>query len=132
MRYTGCALAILLASAAPAAAEVRGTLRVGVQPLSLEPSSDTPVVGGYFDDAVGAYNAASIGYNRAHGYAPGSMNAAATIDQSDLGLHTTMLLLAPGIELGTEHAALRLEGLIGLADNHRAFGVGLYPLDLSL
>jgi hypothetical protein len=75
MQSIGCALAILTASAAPAAAEVRGVLRLGVEPLALEPSNDTPVLGGYFDDAVGAYNAASIMYNRAHGYTPGSMNA---------------------------------------------------------
>jgi hypothetical protein len=43
-----------------------------------------------------------------------------------------MLTLAPGVELGTEHVAVRLEGLLGFGDNHRAYGVGLYPLDLSL
>lgn len=126
------AIATVLASTNAARADVRGTLRVGVEPLALEPSNDTPVLGGYFDDAVDAYNLAATSYNRAHGYAPGSARASATIDRDDLALRATMVTLATGIEIGGEHAAFRLEGLLGFSDHHRAIGIGVYPIDLAL
>ena len=121
----------LLASSA-AHAETQLVFRLGVEPLSLEPSSDTPYVGDHVADAVNAYNAASTAYNRAHGFAPGSAMASASIDRSDLGLHATLVTFAPGLEFGGDHVKLRAEGLIGLADHVRAYGVGLYPIDLSL
>jgi hypothetical protein len=125
-------IALVIVSATTAHADVRGTLRVGVEPLSLEPSQDTPVLGNYFDDAVTAYNVASQMYNRSHGFAPGSPKAASSIDRSALGLHETMLKLAPGIEMGGEHAMVRLEALVAFGENHRAIGVGLYPLDVAM
>jgi hypothetical protein len=126
------ALATLVAATTAAHAETRVVLRLGVEPLSLEPSADTPYVGDHVEDAVTAYNAASTAYNRAHGYAPGSAMASAPIDRSALGLHATLLTFAPGVELGGEHVKVRAEGLLGIADQVRAFGVGLYPIDLSL
>lgn len=113
-------------------AETRVVLRLGVEPLSLEPSNDTPYVGDHVEDAVNAYNAAAAAYNRAHGFAHGSAMASAPIDRSALGLRATLVTFAPGIEVGGDHVKLRAEGLIGLADHVRAFGIGLYPLDLSL
>lgn len=125
-------VATLVAAAAPARAEPRVVLRLGVEPLSLEPSADTPYVGGHVADAVNAYNGAVAAYNRAHGYAPGSAMASSPIDRSALGLRATLVTFSPGIEIGGDHVKLRAEGLLGIADHVRAYGVGLYPLDLSL
>ena len=113
-------------------ADTHGVFRVGVEPLSLNPSSDTPYVGGYVDDAITAYNAASSAYNRVHGYAAGSPMAATSIDASDLGLHATLLTFAPGLEVGGERWKFRVEGLLGVSDHVRALGAGVYPLDFSL
>ncbi|HTJ46980.1 MAG TPA: hypothetical protein VL463_32980 [Kofleriaceae bacterium] len=107
-------------------ADARGVLRLGVEPLSLEPSADTPILGGFFDDAVTAYNAASAAYNRAH-----DVMTLAPINRSALGVHATMVTFAPGLEVGGEHAVFRMEALIGLSDTHRAIGIGVYPLDLA-
>jgi hypothetical protein len=115
-----------------ASADVHGVFRIGLEPLSLEPSADTPFVGGHVDDAVTAYNAASSAYNRAHGYAAGSAMASAPIDRSALGLHETLVTFAPGLEAGTEHVRFRVEGLIGTSDDVRALGVGLYPVNIAM
>ncbi len=128
----GLVVAAVIAAATTAQAETRVVLRLGVEPLALEPSADTPYVGDHVEDAVTAYNAASTAYNRAHGYAPGSAMASAPIDPSALGLHATLLTFSPGVEIGGEHVKFRAEGLLGIADQVRAFGVGLYPVDLSL
>src|SRR4051794_39329857 len=89
-------------------AEVRGMLRLGAEPLALSPTNDTPLIGGYLDDAVTGYNVASAMYNQAHGYAAGSPKASASIDRSAFALNTTLLTFAPALELGTEHVALRI------------------------
>src|SRR5262245_45794669 len=52
-------------------ADARAMFRIGVEPLGLDPSEDTPYVGEHVNDAVTAYNAASAAYNRAHGFSPG-------------------------------------------------------------
>jgi hypothetical protein len=106
--------------------------RIGVEPLGLDPSEDTPFVGGHVNDAVTAYNAASAAYNRAHGFSAGSPMAVAPIDRSALGLHTTLVTLAPGFEIGGEHVKFRFEGLVGISDQVRAIGAGVYPIDLAL
>lgn len=115
-----------------ARAEVRGVFRIGVEPISLDPSEDTPFLGGHVSDAVTAYNAASAAYNRAHGYAAGSARSSAPIDASALGLHATLVSFAPGLEVGGEHVKFRIEGLVGISDRLRAFGAGVYPIDLAL
>jgi hypothetical protein len=125
-------MAIVLAPHAAARADVRGLFRIGVEPVSLDVSSDTPVVGSHVDDAVTAYNTASAAYNRYHGYSAGSAMAVAPIDASALGLHTTLVTFAPGVELGGQHLKFRVEGLISLADRLRAYGAGVYPLELVL
>jgi hypothetical protein len=125
-------VAIVLAGSGVAHADVRGVFRLGVEPLGLEPSDDTPFIGSHVGDAVAAYNAAATAYNRAHGYAAGSAMASTTIDRSALGLHATLVTFAPGLELGGEHVMFRLEGLVGVSDRVRAYGIGLYPLDLAL
>lgn len=123
---------LLLAATRAAHADGRGLFRIGVEPIGLDPSQDTPFVGDRVDQAVAAYNAASAAYNRAHGFAAGSAMAAAPIDRGALGLHTTLITFAPGFEVGGDHVMFRLEGLVGLSDRVRALGVGLYPVDLAL
>lgn len=122
--------AIVLAGGA-AHADVRGLFRIGVEPIALDPSEDMPFLGSHVGEAVTAYNAAATAYNRAHGYTAGSAMASATIDRSALGLHTTLVTFAPGLELGGEHVGFRIEGLVGVSDRVRALGLGLYPLDLA-
>lgn len=121
-----------LAAPGIAGADVRGVFRLGVEPLSLEPTESTPFVGGHVNDAIDAYNAASDAYNRAHGFAAGSAMAVAPIDRSALGLHATLVTFAPGLEAGGEHVMFRIEGLVGISDHVRAIGLGLYPIDLAL
>jgi hypothetical protein len=124
--------AAALAAPGAARADAHATFRIGVEPLGLDASEDTPFVGGRVGDAVAAYNAASAAYNRQHGYAPGSPMASASIDASALGLHTTLITFAPGVELGGENVRFRIEGLASVSDRLHAFGVGIYPLDLAL
>jgi len=131
-RFTAVIVALLLFDHRAASADVRGVFRIGVEPLELDPAADTPFVGGHVGDAVTAYNAAAAAYNRVHGFAAGSAMASAPIDSSTLGLHTTLVTFAPGLELGGEHVRFRIEGLVGVSDHIRAFGAGVYPLDLEL
>ncbi|MGE0546225.1 MAG: hypothetical protein AB7O24_12275 [Kofleriaceae bacterium] len=133
MRITFWVAAISMAgTAAPSDADVRGTLRLGVQPLTLVPSESTPLFGDYLDDAVTAYNAAATAYNTRHGYRPGSQMAASTVDQGDLALRTTLLTFAPGLEAGGDHLFFRLQGELGFGGDHRLIGVGLYPLNVAM
>jgi len=133
-RWHALATGIVLSLIAPAAArgDVRATFRLGVEPLGLDPSDTTPVVGSHVGDAVAAYNAASAAYNQVHGYAPGSPMASRAIDASALGLHTTLVTFAPGLELGGDHLRFRLEGLASVSDRLHAFGIGVYPLDIAV
>jgi hypothetical protein len=126
------AVAALAAAAGSARAEVRGAFRLGVEPIALDPSADTPFVGDRVDDAVTAYNAATTAYNRAHGLSPGSAMAAAPIDRSALGLHTTLVTFAPGLEAGGDNIKFRIEALFGVSDRVRAYGLGIYPLDIAM
>jgi hypothetical protein len=123
---------MLGAARGTAHADARGVFRLGIEPLGLDLTEDTPFVGQHVADAVTAYNAASSAYNRAHGFAPGSAMAIAPIDRSALGLHTTLVTFAPGFEVGGKHVMFRLEGLVGISDRVRAIGAGVYPIDLQL
>jgi hypothetical protein len=125
-------LVILFTARGIAHADARGVFRLGIEPIALDPSDDTPFVGSHVSDAVTAYNAASAAYNQLHGYAAGSMMASAPIDRTALGLHTTLLTFAPGFEVGGKHVMFRIEGLIGISDRVRAIGAGVYPLDLAV
>jgi len=128
----GAVVALVLAAGGVAQADARLVLRLGVEPLALEPSADTPYVGSHVADAVTAYNAAAMAYNRAHGYQAGSSMASAPIDRSALGLHETLVTFAPGLDVGGEHVRFRLEGLLGVSAGVRAIGVGVYPLDVAV
>jgi hypothetical protein len=131
-RIVAVAVAVLFARGGTAHADAYGVFRLGVEPIALDPSADTPFVGDHVNDAVTAYNAAVTAYNRAHGFSAGSMMASRPIDRSALGLHTTLVTFAPGFEVGGEHVKFRLEGLVGISDRVRAYGVGMYPLDVAL
>jgi hypothetical protein len=123
------ALALALAGGTAAAGPY---LRIGVEPLALDTSADTPYVGSYVNRAITAYNTASDAYNRAHGFSAASPMAAAAIDAGDLGLHANLVTFAPGIDVGSGLVRFRAEGLLGIADHVHAFGFGVYPLDLSM
>jgi hypothetical protein len=125
-------IAAIAGSRGAARAETHGVFRLGVEPLGLDPSDDTPYVGQYIGDAIDAYNAAGTAYNRAHGYNASSAMAVAPIDRSDLALHTTLVTFAPGLEIRGDHAGFRVEGLFGVSGSVRAYGVGVYPLDIAV
>lgn len=119
--------AVIALASGGAHANTRGVFRIGVEALDLEPRKDTPLIGGYFDDAVTAYNAASASYNQMHG-----ASASAPIDRSALGVHARLVTFAPGFEAGGDYAVFRLEGILGISDQHRTIGVGMYPIDLAI
>ena len=87
-------------------ADARGVVRLGILPLDLHASRDTPV----FGDDIGRAMDAGVG---------------------DLDLHDTLLTVAPALELGGT-MFFRLEGIAGFGDNVRSFGVGAYPLNVQL
>ncbi len=107
-------------------AGTRGTFRFGMLPLELESSSDTPLFGEGVDRVVDRYNAAAAARDRAMG------GKTAPIDASDLGVAETLLVFAPGLELGTGgHYFFRIEAPIGYTDEMTAIGIGMYPLNLQ-
>lgn len=122
----------VLATGGVARAEVTAMVRIGLEPLALDPSTSTPYVGGYVDPAITAYNAAASAYNRAHGLSTSSPMAAAAIDAGDLGLHATLVTFAPGVDLGAGYFNFRAEALLGIADHVRAYGLGVYPLGVAV
>jgi hypothetical protein len=126
------ALTIVASTAGIAGAETRGVLRVGVAPVTLTPESDTWLLGSRVDDAVRAYNAAAEAYNQAHGYAPGSAMSTESIDRTDLGVSTNFFTLAPGLEAGSRHVFVRVEAALAFGEDHRSYGLGLYPLNIAV
>ncbi len=115
-------LAVLLMLAGSASAETRGTLRLGLLPLDLESSSETPLFGEQVDRAVDSYNAAATVYDRRTG------NTTARIDAGDLGVSETMMMISPGLESGVGHYLFRIEAPIGIGSDLRSIGLGLYPI----
>lgn len=107
-------------------ADTRGTFRFGVLPLELESSSDTPLFGGQVDQVVDGYNAAAAANDRMNG------GTTARIDASQLGVAETLVVFAPGLETGGGLFFFRIEAPIGIADNLRSIGVGVYPINLQL
>ena len=107
------------------------TFRIGLEPMSLRPSSTTPFVGGYVNEAVTAYNTGAALYNQMHGYGSGSPSAMKPITSDALGLDATMTTFAPGIEVGGLFR-FRAEALLGTSSHVHAFGVGIYPLDIAI
>ena len=120
------ALALVIARVDHTHAETRATFRLGVLPLDLRSSSDTPLFGSQVDRVVDRYNEAADAYDRMNG------GTTARVDQGDLGLDETLLVFAPGLETGEGMYFFRIEAPLGISDDLRSFGVGLYPLNLQL
>ena len=119
-------VALLGAAVRFAHADTRATVRLGMLPLDLEASADTPLFGESVEEMVDDYNMAAAAYDRASG------RTTARIDASDVGVDTTLLVVAPGLELGAAGAYFfRLEVPVGLADDLTSVGVGIYPLNLQ-
>lgn len=110
----------MLLASATSHADSRGTLRVGVLPLDLESSSDTPLFGEHVDRAVSNYNTAAA-----------ARGMSSRIDAADLGIAETLYSIAPGVEVGAGHYLFRLEGVLGLGADLKSFGIGIYPLGLQ-
>jgi len=123
---------LVVVGARDARADKRAVLRFGVMPVDLATTDDTPLIGGAVDDAVAAYNEAAHAYNDAHGYDAGSPMAEASIDRDDLGVRATLATFTPALEIGGEHYFFRLEGALGVGDGLRAYGLGLYPVNLAV
>jgi hypothetical protein len=122
-----CALAALfLVGVTPAHAETRAAVRFGVLPLDLEPSADTPLFGDDIARAVTTYNTAAAAYDRMHG------TTTERITAGDLALHDTLVVVSPGLELGTGGPYFfRLEAPLGFGSELRSIGAGIYPLNLQ-
>jgi hypothetical protein len=113
------ALLVLVAIAGVAMADTRGTIRVGMLPLDLEASAETPLFGSHVQEAVDDFNAAAM-----------ASGASARADASDVGIAATLYSLAPGIEVGDRYV-FRLEAVLGRAGDLTAYGFGLYPLGVQ-
>lgn len=118
MRTLIVVLAVFVATTS--AAEKRGTIRVGVLPLALESSASTPLFGAHVQDAVDDFNRAAA-----------ARGMSARVAASDLGIETTMVSIAPGIEVGGRRYMFRIEGVIGRAGDLTALGVGIYPIGIQ-
>jgi hypothetical protein len=135
MRPTLLAPVALAATAtlapALARADVDVSLRAGAGSVDLAASSDTPFVGDRFDEVVEVYNGAATAYNRAHGYGASSPNRAPAEDHGALDLDETLVTLAPGLDISASYYRGRLELPVGLGDDLRTVGIGLYPLGVA-
>lgn len=107
-------------------ADTRGTLRFGVMPLELVSSADTPVFGGSVERVIDKYNAAAASGDRMSGATTARLEAA------DLGVAETLLVFAPGLEIGSGAYFFRLEAPIGIADALKSVGVGVYPINVQV
>jgi hypothetical protein len=119
------ALLIVMWLAGSASAETRGTLRIGVLPLDLQSSSDTPLFGERVDRAVTEYNQAAAAFDRRTG------NTTARISAGDLGVAETLLMISPGLEGSVGHYLFRIEAPIGIGDDMTSIGLGLYPIGVQ-
>jgi hypothetical protein len=118
MQRTALVVVVLGLAVVPAHAETHATLRLGLVPLDLEASAETPLFGADMSRTVDRYNAMA------------SRMGAPRIRMSDLGVAETLYVIAPGVELGGRHLYFRLEAPIGLGDQLTAIGVGVYPLNV--
>lgn len=112
-------LVVLAMLCATARAQTRGVVRVQVLPLSLSASSDTPIFGDRVERALAGYNTVA------------SARGEAQIDATDISLDETIYVLAPGLEADVGHYLFRMEAPIGISDDMRTYGIGLYPLGMQ-
>jgi hypothetical protein len=106
-------------------ADTRGTLRIGVLPLELVSSTETPVFGDGVGRVVNKYNAAASARDQMTG------GTTARLDATDLGVAETLVVFTPGVELGSGTYFFRLEAPIGVAADLKSVGVGVYPINLQ-
>lgn len=119
-------VALACANTGRAYADTRPTVRLGMLPLDLVASSDTPLFGASVDRMIDKYNDAAAAHDRATGATTARINAA------DVGVTNTLLVVAPGLEFGADGAYFfRLEVPVGIADDVTSVGVGLYPINLQ-
>lgn len=119
-------VALMCANTAHTYADTRATVRLGMLPLDLEASSDTPLFGTSVERMIDRYNDAAAAHDRATGDTTARINAA------DVGVTKTLLVAAPGLELGSDGAYFfRLEVPVGVADDITSVGLGIYPINLQ-
>jgi hypothetical protein len=119
-------VALMCANAGPTHADNRATVRLGMLPLDLEASADTPLFGASVERMIDRYNEAAAAHDRATG------QTTARINEGDVGVSNTLLIVAPGVELGADGVYFfRLEVPVGVADDVTSVGLGLYPLNLQ-
>jgi hypothetical protein len=118
MMRTSLVGVVLALAVQGAHAETNVTLRLGLAPIDLQASPDTPLFGADMSRTVDRYNAAAM------------RTGASRIQLADLGIAETLYTIAPGVELGGRHLYFRLEAPIGLGDRLTAIGVGVYPLNV--
>lgn len=120
------AAALTCADAAQSHADTRVTVRLGMLPLDLEASPDMPMFGADVARMIDRYNDAAAAHDRATG------GNTARIGTADVGVSENLLVVAPGLELGSGNTYFfRLEVPVGLADNVTSVGVGIYPINLQ-
>ena len=120
-------VALIGASVRLAHADTRATIRLGMLPLDLEASADTPLFGPSVERMITRYNDAAAAYERSSG------RTTARIDSRDVGVADTLLVVAPGLELGSGgRYFFRLEVPVGIAPELTSVGLGLYPINLQV
>ena len=118
--------ALVCAHTGRAHADNRATVRLGMLPLELEASGETPLFGASVERMIDRYNSAAAAHDRATG------DSTARIDAGDVGVSKTLLVVAPGVELGADGVYFfRLEVPVGVADDVTSVGLGLYPINLQ-
>lgn len=119
-------VALACANTGRAYADTRATVRLGMLPLDLVASSDTPLFGSSVERMIDKYNDAAAAHDRATGETTARINA------GDVGVTNTLLVVAPGLELGADGAYFfRLEVPVGMANDITSVGVGVYPINLQ-
>lgn len=120
-------VALIAADVGLTEADTRGTVRLGMLPLELEASADTPLFGASVERMIDKYNDAVAAHDRVSG------GTTARIDTADVGVAETLLVIAPGLELGGGGTYFfRLEVPVGITDDLTSVGLGMYPINLQL
>jgi hypothetical protein len=115
------AVALVCANFGLTHADTRATVRLGVLPLDLEASTDTPLFGASVERMIDRYNNVAA-----------ARGATSRIGTGDVDVTETLFVAAPGVELGADGAYFfRLEVPVGIADDVTSVGLALYPINLQ-